>query len=164
LEADMFRFGNLSFESGGGHTHLVGPYAHPDDPNYAFNGNPHYDYHRLSADDPEAIVVGTAHNHFIHKNIATVLDKLNSRAFPGANGKTLLENVAVLIGSEVGTNHDVSRVFHAFGGGAGRLALGQHVTNRTKAIELYNALGHSYGLQSVGDGRDYVSDATVLLA
>jgi hypothetical protein len=42
--------------------------------------------------------------------------------------------------------------------------LGQHVTNRTKAIELYNALGHSYGLQSVGDGRDYVSDATVLLA
>lgn len=164
LEADMFRFGNLSFESGGGHTHLVGPYAHPDDPNYAFNGNPHYDYHRLSADDPEAVIVGTAHNHFVHKNIAMVLDKLNSRAFPGANGKTLLENAAVLIGSEVGTNHDVTRVFHAFGGGAGRLALGQHVTNRTKAIELYNALGHSYGLESVGDGRDYVSDATVLLA
>ncbi len=163
LEADMFRFGNLSFESGGGHTHLVGAYAHPDDANYAFNGNPHHDYHRLAAEDPAAIAVGTAHNYFIHKNIAMVLDKLNSRAFPGANGKTLLDNVAVLIGSEVGTNHDVSRVFHAFAGGAGRLALGKHVTDRTKAIELYSALGRSYGLESVGDGRDYVSDASALL-
>jgi hypothetical protein len=68
-----------------------------------------------------------------------------------------------LIGSEVGTNHDVSRVFHAFAGGAGRLALGKHVTDRTKAIELYSALGRSYGLESVGDGRDYVSDASALL-
>lgn len=164
MEADMFRFGNLSFDSGGGHTYFQGAYPHPDDANYAFDGNPHNDYHRLAADDPLAIAVGTAHNHFIHKNIATVLDKMSSRAFPGANGKTLLENAAVLIGSEVGTNHDVSRVFHGFAGGAGRLALGKHVTDRTKAIELYNALGHAYGIETVGDGRDYVSDASALLA
>ncbi len=73
---------------------------------------------------------------------------MGSRAFPGANGKTLLENVAVMIGSEVGTNHDVSRVFHGFAGGGGRLALGKHVTTTTKAIELYNALGHAYGVES----------------
>lgn len=163
LEGDMFRFGNLSFDSGGGHTYFSGAYAHPDDQNYAFDGNPHNDYHRLATDDPIAVAVGTAHNHFIHKNIAMVLQKLGSRAFPGANGKTLLDNVAILIGSEVGTNHDVGRVFHGFAGGGGRLALGKHVTERTKAIELYSALGHAYGLETVGDGRDYESDATVLL-
>ena len=165
LEADMFRFGNLSFDSGGGHTHFEGAYPTPDDANYAFHGNPHYDYHRLASDDPEAVAVGTAHNHFIHKNIALVLEKMNSREFPGANGKTLLDNVAVMIGSEVGTNHDVSRLFHGFAGGAGRLKLGAHVQERVKAIELYNALGHSYGIETpIGDGRDYTSDASILLA
>src|SRR5690606_30880460 len=33
LETDTFRFGNLSFDSGGGHTHFIGPYPTPDDPN-----------------------------------------------------------------------------------------------------------------------------------
>jgi len=164
LEADMYRFGNLSFDSGGGHTHFEGKYPTPDDPAYAFNSNPHNDYHRLTSSDPVAIAVGTAHNHFIHKNIALVLEKMASRAFPGANGKTLLDNVAIMIGSEVGTNHDVSRVFHGFAGGASRLALGKHVQERTKAIELYSALGHAYGVETVGDGRDYVSDASALLA
>ncbi len=164
LETDTFRFGNLSFDSGGGHTHFIGPYPTPDDPNYAFNGNPHHDYHRLVAEDPEAVAVGTAHNHFIHKNIALVLEKMASKEFPSANGKTLLENVAVLIGSEVGTNHDVSRMFHAFAGGNGRFRLGHHVQERTKAIELYSAIGHVYGVASVGDGRDYQSDATSILA
>lgn len=163
LETDTFRFGNLSFDSGGGHTHFVGPYAHPDDPNYAFDGNPHHDYHRLAAEDPEAIAVGTAHNDFIHKNVSMVLDKLDSTEFAAADGSTLLDNLLVMIGSEVGTNHDVSRVFHAFGGGAGALNLGQHVTQQVKAIELYGALGSVYGLESVGDGRDYERDEPSIL-
>lgn len=164
LETDSFRFGNLSFDSGGGHTHFVGPYSHPDEPGYAFNGNPHYDYHRLTSDDPEAIRVGTAHNDMVHKNIAAVLQKLDSREFLGAGDQTLLDRVCVMIGSEVGTNHDVSRVLHLFAGGSGRLNLGQHITQRVKAIELYSALGKSYGLSSVGDGRDYERDADILLA
>lgn len=164
LEMDRFRFGNLSFDSGGGHTHFVGPYATPDDPAYQFDGNPHHDYHRLAAEDPLAVAVGTAHNHFIHSNIARVLEKLDSREFPGAGGVTLLQNAAVMIGSEVGTNHDVSRVFHAFAGGGGRLALGQSVSESTRAIELYSAIGHAYGVPTVGDGRDYESDASVILA
>src|SRR5690606_3719808 len=118
LEADMFRFGNLSFDSGGGHTHFEGAYPTPDDANYAFHGNPHYDYHRLASDDPEAVAVGTALDHFIHINIALLLEKMTSREFAGAYGKTLLHNVAVMIGSEVGINHDVSRLFHGFAGGA----------------------------------------------
>jgi hypothetical protein len=64
----------------------------------------------------------------------------------------------------VGTNHDVSRVMHGFAGGAGRFAIGQNVTSRVKAIELYNSIGHAYGLNSVGDGRDYESDEASILA
>jgi hypothetical protein len=164
LETDRFRFGNLSFDSGGGHTHFVGPYATPDDPGYQFDGKPHHDYHRLAAEDPVAVAVGTAHNYFIHSNLARVLEKLDSREFPGPGGVTLLENTAVMIGSEVGTNHDVSRVFHAFAGGGGRLNLGQHVSEQTRAIELYSAIGHAYDVPTVGDGRDYQSDASIILA
>lgn len=164
LQTDRFRFGNLSFDSGGGHTYFVGSYPHPDDEAYAFNGNPHYDYHRLAVDDPEAIKVGTAHNYFIHKNVAKVLEKLDSQDFLTASGLTLLQQVCVMIGSEVGTNHDVSRVGHLFAGGAGRFALGQHVSETVKAIELYNAIGKSYGLTTVGDGTDYVQDAAIILA
>lgn len=164
LETDAFRFGNLSFDSGGGHTHFVGPYANPDDADYHFDGNPHHDYHRLDAADPEAIKVGTAHNYFIHENITKVLAKLDSGSFPAENGKTILENSCVLIGSEVGTNHDLTRVFHGFAGGAGRLKLGSHVTDRVRAIELYNAIGHSYSVPNVGDGRDYASDEASIIA
>jgi hypothetical protein len=164
LQTDRFRFGNLSFDSGGGHTHFVGPYAHPDNADYAFDGNPHHDYHRLSNEDPLAIEVGTAHNYFIHENVSQVLAKLDSNEFLAPNGQTLLDNLLVMIGSEVGTNHDVSRVMHAFAGGAGRFTMGQNVTSRVKAIELYNAIGHAYGLDSVGDGRDYESDENSILA
>jgi Protein of unknown function (DUF1552) len=164
LQMDSFRFGNLSFDSGGGHTYFVGPYAHPDDAAYQFNGNPHYDYHRLAVDDPEAVKVGTAHNYFIHSNIAKVLEKLDNQEFLTPSGLTLLQQACVMIGSEVGTNHDVSRVGHLFAGGAGRFKLGQHVTEQVKAIELYNAIGKSYGLTSVGDGVDYVQDAAIILA
>jgi len=163
VSADYFRFGNLSLDSGGGHTHLTGAYATPDDPNYVFNGNPHARYHRYNpnrAPDP-AIV---SHQWLVHKNLGQALRKLDDQNFPMENGKTALENAIVMIGSEVGANHDCTRVLHGVAGGAGRLNMGMYVNERVRAIELYNAIGHTFGLDSVGDGRDYRSDASVIVS
>ena len=89
---------------------------------------------------------------------------MDSKDFLGPNGKTLLDNLLVLVGSEVGTNHDVSRMFHGIAGGNGRFKMGVDTNTRLKAIEVYGAIGKTYGLSKVGDGRDYLSDATTVLA
>jgi len=74
------------------------------------------------------------------------------------------ELTLVLVGSEVGTNHDVTRMFHGIAGGNGRFKLGLNSNDRIKAIELYSAIGKTYGLAKVGDGMDYQSDAVAILA
>src|SRR5258705_3652785 len=153
LQADYYRFGNLSFDSGGGHTYFTGPMPNPDDANFTFNGNPHATYHMWNPNDANIVKVTTGHNFFVHRNLAQVLAKLDSKDFLGPNGKTVLDNALVLVGSEVGTNHDVTRMFHGIAGGDGRFKLGLNSNERIKAIELYRAIGKTYGLQKVGDGR-----------
>jgi Protein of unknown function (DUF1552) len=162
LESDYYRFGNLSFDSGGGHTNFVGPMPHPDNPNFVFNGNPHANYHAWNPATASIVAIATGHNHFVHRNVAQVLAKMNSTAFPGPNGKTLLDNCLVLVGSEVGTNHDVTRMFHGIAGGNGRFNMGINSNTQVKAIELYSAIGKKFGLTKVGDGRGYVSDSAAL--
>lgn len=164
LQSDYFRFGNLSFDSGGGHTHFTGRMPHPEDMNFTFNGNPHANYHAWDPANADIVNMARGHNHFVHRNLAQVLTKMDSKEFLGPNGKTLLDNLAVLVGSEVGTNHDVTRMFHGVAGGNGRFAMGLNSNTRTKAIELYSAIGKSYGLAKVGDGVDYQSDAVAVLA
>ena len=164
LQMDLFRFGNLSFEAGGGHTWLTGPYATPDDPTYVFDGAPHYNYHQGFKRSASTIKLASSYTHLVHKNLALVLDKLSKAPAPNGGGKSLLDTTAVLIGSEVGENHDVSRMFHAVAGGDGRFKMGLMSNERVRAIELYSALGKAYGLPSVGDGHQYQQDASVILA
>lgn len=163
LQMDLFRFGNLSFEAGGGHTWLTGPYATPEDPAYVFDGAPHYNYHQGFKRSAATIKLASSYTYMVHKNIATVLDKLSKAPAPGGSGKTLLDTTAILIGSEVGENHDVSRMLHAVAGGDGRFAMGLNSNDRVRAIELYSSIGKAYGMASVGDGRQYSSDYSALL-
>jgi hypothetical protein len=72
-----------------------------------------------------------------------------------------LNNLLVAVGSEVGTNHSVGRVFHAIVGGNRRFKLGVNSNARIKAIEFYSAMGKTYGLAKVGDGNGYTSDAVI---
>ena len=164
LQADYYRFGNLSFDSGGGHTNFNGAMPHPDNPAFMFNGNPHANYHAWDPASASIVAIATGHNHFVHRNLAQVLTKMSSKDFLGPNGKTLLDNILVLVGSEVGTNHDVTRMFHAVAGGNGRFKMGLNSNARIKAIELYSAIGKTYGLAKVGDGMGYQSDAVAVLA
>jgi hypothetical protein len=55
-------------------------------------------------------------------------------------------------------------MFHGVAGGNGRFKMGLNSNTRTKAIELYSAIGKTYGLAKVGDGVGYQSDAVAILA
>jgi hypothetical protein len=164
LQMDFFRFGNLSFDAPGGQTLFTGPLPYPDDPNFAINANPHANYHAWNPNNAAIVKIATGHNFFVHRNIAQVLTKMDSKAFLAPNGKTLLDNALVLIGSGVGTNHDLTRVLHGIAGGNGRFKMGVNSNVQLKAIEVYSAMGKVYGLTKVGDGRGYQSDAAAILA
>src|SRR5205085_11042095 len=73
LESDYYRFGNLSLDSGGGHTNFVGPLGNPDNPTYMISGNAHANYHAWDATNTNIVTMANAHNHFVHKNLAMVL-------------------------------------------------------------------------------------------
>lgn len=162
LQMDLFRFGNLSFEAGGGHTWFTGPYATPEDAAYVFDGAPHYNYHQGFTRSASTVKLASSYTYLVHKNIAVVLDKLSKAPAPDGSGKSLLDTLCVLIGSEVGENHDVSRMFHAVAGGDGRFKMGLMSNDRVRAIELYSAIGKAYGLAQVGDGRQYTQDFSAL--
>ena len=161
LECDYYRFGNLSLDSGGGQTNFVGPLGNPDDLSYVINGNAHANYHAWDPTNAKCVAMANAHNHFVHRNVAMVLAKLDSTSFPGPNGKSLLNNLLVAVGSEVGTNHSVVRMFHAIAGGDGRFKLGVNSNAHINAIEFYSAMGKAYGLPKVGDGNGYTTDAPI---
>jgi hypothetical protein len=163
LQADYYRFGNLSFDSPGGHTHFTGAYPTPDDANFVFNGNPHATYHQWNPNDMGIVKSTTGHNFFVHKNVAQVLAKMDSKDFLGPNGKTVLDNTLVLVGSEVGTNHDVSRMFHGIAGGNGRFKMGLNSNAASRPSSLQRDR-QDLRLAKVGDGRGYQTDATAILA
>ena len=166
LEMDYFRFGNLCFDYPGGQTMFKGPLPSPDDANYMIKANPHANYHAWNPADAAIVKTASQHNFFVHKNIAQVLAKMDSKTFLGANGKTLLDNALIMLGSEVGTNHDLTAVIHGFAGGNGKIKLGVKSNAPMLATEMYNAIGKNlYGLPKVGDLKiGYTSDATQILA
>jgi Protein of unknown function (DUF1552) len=166
LEMDYFRFGNLCFDYPGGQTMFTGPLPSPDDANYMIKANPHANYHAWNPADANIVKIATQHNFFVHKNIAQVLTKMGSTNFLGPNGKTLLDNALIMLGSEVGTNHDLTSTIHGFAGGNGKLKMGVNSDAPMLATEMYNAIGKTlYGLPKVGDITiGYKSDATSILA
>ena len=158
LRCDLARYGNLMFESAGGHTNLSGTYramgASTDFPGDSqhdtyFHGNQR-DHARL-------------YQHFAQANLAYFLSQLDDPAHLEANGRSVLDNSTVVIGTEYGWNHDKTDVFHAVVGGGGLYRSGSFVDRRMNGIDLYNAIlaGHGVdarigtrsGVASEGDAR-----------
>jgi hypothetical protein len=162
LRCDVVRFGNLMFESAGGHTNFQGTYSalggatdFPGDSQHDsyFHGN-QLEHARL-------------YQHFAQSNLAYFLGLLDDSAYLEANGKTVLDNSCIVIGTEYGWNHDKRNAFHAVAGGNGRFQSGFFTDRTMNAVDLYNAILEGYGLPgNVGEATGVASegDASVLLA
>ncbi|MCB9636144.1 MAG: DUF1552 domain-containing protein [Sandaracinus sp.] len=158
LRCDLVRFGNLMFESAGGHMNLHGTYRALGDAT-EFPGTSQHDSYFHGNDRRNARL----YQHFAQTCVSRFLERLDDAEMLEANGRTVLENATIVVGTEYGWNHDKNGVFHAVLGGGDRFRRGFFTDRRMNGIDLYNAILEGHGVDarigsatrvaSEGDGR-----------
>ncbi len=162
LRCDLVRYGNLMFESAGGHTNFQGTYqALGSSTN--FPGNSQHDSYFHDNQREHARLT----QHLAQRNIAYFLSQLDDNNHLESNGKTVLDNSCVVVGTEYGWNHSKNNAFHAVAGGGGRFRSGFFTDRRINCTDLYNAVLSGYGIDArIGERSGVASegDASFLLA
>lgn len=162
LRCDRVRYGNLMFESAGGHTNLTGTYQALGD-STDFPGSSQHDSYFHDNDKRRAQL----YQHFAQTQLAYFLQQLDDPAHLEGNGRTVLDNTTVVIGTEYGWNHSKEQAFHAVAGGGGRFKSGFFVDRTVNCIDVYNAVLRGHGLQgNIGQatGVDSEGSGDFLLA
>lgn len=141
---DALRFGSLICVGAGGHVRLDGTYEalgeSIDFPATFGNGTPHdrifHDYNR------EAIRL---YQHFAIRQLSHMLGAMHD--ITEVNGRSVLENSLLLMGTEYGENHDASHAFHAVIGGGDRFNPGWYDQPLLPSDVYHEALA-AYGVDS----------------
>ncbi len=151
LRCDILRFGSMLFVGAGGHVGFRGRYdALGQSLNFSADlpGTSSHDayFHNNQWNKVRL------HQHFAQANLAGVLRSFDNPEFTEANGKTVLDNTLVLIGTCYGgggntTGHIPEGVFHAVAGGNGHFRPGFYDTEYN-VIDLYNTVLKPYGIDS----------------
>lgn len=162
LHCDVFRFGNLTYQSGGERVRLHGDYYYDGQLYHAFDDpkTSHDYWHGYDPGKPDStnnIMMGI-HTHFIMSNLAYVLEQLDHPDYLEPNGKSLLDNAFFMVGSELGNGgkHDLESVLHMVGPSAGGVAPGIHDFDSKTDADLYSTCLAAYGIdQTMGDPGNY---------
>ncbi len=141
---DALRFGSMLCVGGGGHVRFTGTYdALGDSLDFEStlgDGTPHdrifHDYNR------DAIRV---YQHFSIGQLTHMLTAMD--AIVETNGRTLLDNSLILLGTEYGENHDATNTFHAVLGGGDRFNPGWYDQAIIPSDVYHQALA-AYGVDS----------------
>jgi len=157
LRCDVLRFGSMVFVGSGDHVGLRGTYSalgqsvnfsqdlpgtSPHD--FYFHNN-HWDKCRL-------------HAHMCITALASALTAFDDPNYLEANGKTLLDNTLIVLGTDYGgggttTGHIPEGVFHAIAGGNGHFRSGFY-DKVYNIADLYETALKPYGLVTgIGSGR-----------
>ncbi|MCH9684224.1 MAG: DUF1552 domain-containing protein [Deltaproteobacteria bacterium] len=144
VSCDAIRFGSLLCVGGGGHIRFQGQYsALGDSLDFSAmfdNGTPHdVIFHNYNRD---AIRL---YQHFSISQLMHMLTAMDSMTEP--NGRTVLDNSLVLVGTEYGENHDASHTFHAVVGGGDRFNPGWYSQALLPSHVYHEALA-AYGVDS----------------
>jgi hypothetical protein len=148
LRCDLVRFGNLMIVSGGDRFPFDGPEGKL--------GNIHADaYHRWPRQN---VPIMRAVVRWTMAKIALLLDRLDDTRHPDADGRTLLDNVTLVVGTELGdpAPHSRARMTYLVGGGRGRFRRGVHDLPGRNDVELYNTVLRGVGIERpFGDMRRF---------
>jgi hypothetical protein len=157
LRCDVLRFGSMLFVGAGCHVGLRGTYnalgqsvnftqdLQGTSPHDAYFHNNRWDKCRL-------------HAHYCISNLASALLSFDDPNYLEANGKTVLDNTLVVVGTDYGgggttTGHVPEGVFHAVAGGHGHFRPGFY-DNVYNVIDLYDTVLKPYQIASgMGSGR-----------
>lgn len=167
LRCDLTRFGNAMLMSAGERFRFRGEYryggnlvANFDD---AEASHEYWHRYRESGGNDEM----DQHVTFMADQMAYFLGQLDDPMYSEENGKTLLENMTLLFGTELGNGnrHDLKSVFHAVSSGNGRFNVGQTMNVDTSGVDLYNTILRGYGItRRMGDQNYFNGEIAGLLA
>ncbi len=144
VSCDAIRFGSMLCVGGGGHIRFQGEYnALGDSLNMSGlfnNGTPHdrifHDY------DRDAVRL---YQHFTISQLVHMLAAMDGMVEP--NGKTVLDNSLILMGTEYGLNHNSNNIFHAVIGGGDRFNAGWY-DQALLPSDIYHQALAAYGVDS----------------
>ncbi|MEO0321908.1 MAG: DUF1552 domain-containing protein [Myxococcota bacterium] len=157
LRCDAVRFGNLMFESAGGHMNLFGRYEALGD-STEFPGTSQHDSYFHGSDFRQAQL----YQHFALRNVGYFLAQLDDPAHRDEDGRTVLDTTTVLVGTEYGWNHSKDQAFHAVVGDVGRFRAGSFTSTRMNCIDLYNAVLEGHGVRAdVGEATGVEGETDV---
>ncbi len=158
LRCDVLRFGSMVFVGAGGHVGLRGTYSAlgqsvnftqdlpGTSPHDAYFHNNRWDKCRL-------------HAHYCQSALASALLAFDDPNYLESNGKTVLDNTLVIVGTDYGgggtsTGHIPEGIFHAVAGGNGHFRPGFY-DDVYNIIDLYDTVLKPYQLSSgMGSGRN----------
>jgi hypothetical protein len=157
LRCDVLRFGSMLFVGSGGHVGLRGTYsALGDSVNFSADlpGTSAHDayFHNNRWDKCRL------HAHYCQRALSSALLSMDDPTYLEANGKTVLDNTLVVVGTDYGgggtsTGHIPSGMFHAVAGGNGHFRPGFN-DSVYNVIDLYDTILKPYGIASgMGQGR-----------
>ncbi len=157
LRCDILRFGSMLFVGSGGHVGFEGTYSalgSSVDFSADLRGTSAHDsyFHNNRWDRVRL------HQHYAQVNLAGVLQSFDDPMFVEPNGKTVLDNTLVIMGTDYGgggtsTGHIPEGVFHAIAGGNGHFKPGFY-DDVYNIIDVYETALAPYGLVSgMGQGN-----------
>lgn len=157
LRCDVLRFGSMLFVGSGCHVGFRGTYnALGQSLNFSQDlpgTSPHDFYFHNNKWDKCRL-----HAHLCNANLAHALMSFDDPNFLESNGKTVLDNTLVVLGTDYGgggttTGHNPDGVFHAIAGGNGHFKPGWY-DKVYNVIDLYDTALKPYGIPSgMGSGR-----------
>ncbi|MEM7676370.1 MAG: hypothetical protein AAF449_10245, partial [Myxococcota bacterium] len=155
VKCDVTRFGNIQFQSGGERIELYGDYsAYGQTRSFNDSETSHEYWHGWSRNSTDERLM-LDHIWLMMAEVTYFLKALDDSEFLDANGKTVLENALLLVGTELGDGalHDVENVFHLIAGGNGAIRSGVIDVDR-QATALYNAGIRALGIEDLSMAGD----------
>ena len=155
LRCDLTRFGSLLFTDKGGNLQFTGTYTGAAVGSIDFGVETATDSIHNELFHRQRLTQIAQYQHFCMSGVARALSAFDDPLFLEANGKTVLDNTLVVIGTEYGLDHGLSGVFHAVAGGHGHFKAG-FFPQPANVIDLYDTLLKPYGVHS-GIGTRHAS-------
>ncbi|HVJ22110.1 MAG TPA: DUF1552 domain-containing protein [Polyangiaceae bacterium] len=147
LRCDLTRFGSLLLTDKGGNLQFKGKYTGAAVGTIDFDLETATDSIHNELFHRQRLPEIAQYQHFCMSGVAAALAAFDDPLFLEANGKTLLDNTLVVIGTEYGLDHGLSGVFHALAGGHGHFKAG-FFSQQANVIDFYDTLLKPYGIQS----------------
>ncbi|MGF1465618.1 MAG: DUF1552 domain-containing protein [Sandaracinaceae bacterium] len=164
LRCDLARFGNLTFQSSGERVRQRGDYDYNGQTIRFDDQDFHHElWHRRTFPEVEY------HTHYIMAQFAYFLSALDDPTYTDENGGTLLDNMLVMIGAELGDGsaHNTVSTFHAISGANERFRTGGLIDVDSSSVNLYNTCLQALGVARVMGDRTHYDEGSldsVLLA